>query len=92
MDLMSESVIGAAVYLLLTLLFTSKFIEGKFDKINKKIEEAQTRADSRDDENEAYIRRLEVILQVYLQKVGLPPPYGTTTTVQTEVKKNIKPD
>lgn len=90
MDLiLNEVVIGAIVYLLLTWAFTSKFVEAKFDKIYKKIEDIEKKADARDDENEAYIRRMEVILQVYIQQFKLPSPYATG---QTEIKKNPKSD
>lgn len=90
MDLfLNEVVIGAIVYLLLTWAFTSKFVESKFDKIHKKIEDIEKKADARDDENEAYIRRLEVILQVYIQQFKLPSPYAAD---QTEIEKNPKSD
>lgn len=85
MDLiLNEVFIGATVYLVLTLVFTSQFIKNEFRQVYKLIEEMKRAADSRDDENEAYIRRLEVILQVYLQAKGLPLPYDP---IQTEIKK-----
>lgn len=87
MDLiLNEVFIGAVVYLALTLVFTSQFIESKFDKIHKEIEEVKRHTDYRDDENEAYIRRMEVILQVYTQRNLLqPPPHDAA---QTEIKNS----
>lgn len=85
--LLNEVVIGATVYLLLTLVFTSRFIQGKFDKVHKEIEEVKSKADARDDENEAYIRRLEVILQVYLQR-----SLSFHDSFSTEIKRNTELD
>ncbi|WP_446380496.1 hypothetical protein [Coleofasciculus sp. E2-BRE-01] len=86
---MDEVIVGAVVYLVLTWVFTTKFIESKFDNTHKRIKEVKKIADDRGDENEAYIRRLEVILQVYLQGSGFPQPYDS---IQTEVKKNPELD
>jgi len=77
--ILDKDVIGVIVYLMLTLFFTSRFIEDKFEKLHKENQDLKNHTDKRDDENEAHIRRLEVILQVHYQGF-LKPPYDISNS------------